>query len=296
MATNPSDIKAVEAEAGIIATVISNPEYTFFSEDLRPNHFSYSHNSYIYYSICELAKKNIKKVDAYNITNMLNLNEATKEVAKTITIQALNELIDFSPLIARTSSEDYMLLVNTVLGKAFRRDLYKELQKCERLCYIDDDNDIKASIYATLDNVLSNYSCDNIDIFGSKVDEMWKEVEDRHRNGGVCGYPSKFPAATEYFTYEKSELVVICAHRKDGKSMMCLNELVDKLNRGLSCLYIDTEMSSRQHMERMISHLTKIPVKQIKNGGYTVEQGEKIKKALDWIRQQKYVIFICPLI
>lgn len=291
---NPSDIKSIEAEAGIIATVINDPEYTFFSENLKPNHFSDMQNASIYYAICELAKRGIKKIDAYNIINILNAKTATQKQAESITVPALNELIDFSSLIARTSSEDYLLIVKNVMEKAFRRDLYKELQKCEQLCYVDNENDIKATIYNTLDGVLSNYSCDDIELFGEKVDEMWGEVEDRHNNGGVCGYQSKFSAVTEYFTYEKAELVVVCAHRKDGKSMFCLNELVDKLKSGLKCLYIDTEMSSRQHMERMIAHLTKIPVKLVKNGGYTIEQAEKIREALAWIKQQKYVHVYMP--
>ena len=89
-------------------------------------------------------------------------------------------------------------------------------------------------------------------------------------------------------------MIVVCAHRKDGKSMFCLNELVDKLSNGLHCLYIDTEMSSRQHMERMIAHLTQIPVKLIKNGGYTDEQSKRISEALKWIKQQKYVHVYMP--
>jgi len=291
---NPSDIKSVEAEAGIIASIINHPEYTFFSEELKPNQFSDSQNGYIYYAVRELAKKGIKKIDSYNIVNILNARDATKNQTETITIPALNELIDFSGIISRSTPEEYQLLVKTVMEKAFRRELYRELQKCEQVCYSDNDSDIKASIYSSLDSVLSNYSYDNIDLFGSKLDEMWKEVEDRHNNGGVCGYPSKFPAVAEFFTYEKSELIVVCAHRKDGKSMFCLNELVDKLNNGLHCLYIDTEMSSRQHMERMISHLTQIPVKLVKNGGYTDEQAKRISDALKWIKQQKYVHVYMP--
>ena len=200
---NPSDIRSVEAEAGIIATIINHPEYVFFSEELKPNNFSDSQNGYIYYAIRELVKKGIKKIDAYNIVNILNARDATKNQTETITIPAINELIDFSTLICRSSAEEYQLLVKTVMEKAFRRELYRELQKCEQVCYSDNDSDIKASIYNSLDSVLSNYSYDNIDLFGSKVDEMWRDVEDRHNNGGVCGYPSKFPSVAEFFTYEK---------------------------------------------------------------------------------------------
>ncbi len=286
-------INSVESEAGIVATIINHPEYTFFSENLKPNHFSDRQNAYIYYAICELAKQGIYKIDAYNITNILNMKEATKKQTDTITIPALTELINLSTLVMRDTEEEYLMLVNIVLEMAFRRDTLRELQKCEKLCY-HDDIDIKTEIYNSLDKIMSDYVANDIEPFSEKVDSMWAEIENRHNNGNVCGYPSKFPEVTKYFTYEKSELVLVCAHRKDGKSMFCLNEAVDKLNKNLKCLYIDTEMTSRQHMERMISNLSGVQVKLIKSGMYTKEQGEKIREAMAWIKSKKYYHVYMP--
>ena len=81
---NVCDIKNIESEAGIIASIVMKPELTFYSEQLKPNHFSDSQNAYIYYAVCELAKRGIEKVDAYNITNILNMKEATKKQTETI--------------------------------------------------------------------------------------------------------------------------------------------------------------------------------------------------------------------
>ena len=67
---NVSDIKNIESEAGIIASVIQKPELTFFSEHLRPNHFTDAQNAYLYYAVCELARRGIEQVDANNITNL----------------------------------------------------------------------------------------------------------------------------------------------------------------------------------------------------------------------------------
>ena len=204
------------------------------------------------------------------------------------------ELIELSHLIARTTSEEYMLLVKNVLDKSFRRELLRELKKCEQICFKDSEEDIKATVYDTLDTVMAQYVYDDIDIFGDKVDQMWGEIEARHKDGGLCGIPSKFINVNPYFTYEKQELILVCAHRKDGKSMFCTNELIDKLDNNMRCLYIDTEMSSRQHMERMISNLTGISVKQIKNGKYSLEDAKKIEEALIWIKSKKYVHVYMP--
>lgn len=41
------DIARVDSEAGIIATLFHHPEYSFYSEDLLPNHFTNKENRYI---------------------------------------------------------------------------------------------------------------------------------------------------------------------------------------------------------------------------------------------------------
>ncbi|MBQ2617640.1 MAG: hypothetical protein IJF90_12350, partial [Synergistaceae bacterium] len=96
------EIKNVEAEAGVIASVIMNPELTFHSEQLRPNYFTNPQNAYIYYAVCELAKKGVDKVDPYNIINILNMRKGTQHVGDDvnaiITIQSLQELFDNATL------------------------------------------------------------------------------------------------------------------------------------------------------------------------------------------------------
>ena len=37
---NVNDIKSVDSEAGIVATLIEHPDYSFYSENLRPRHFT----------------------------------------------------------------------------------------------------------------------------------------------------------------------------------------------------------------------------------------------------------------
>ena len=55
------------------------------------------------------------------------MREATKKATESITIQAINDLIDVANLIARESVEEYTLLVNNLLNADFRRDTYNKL-------------------------------------------------------------------------------------------------------------------------------------------------------------------------
>lgn len=292
---NVCDIKNIESEAGIIASIVMKPELTFYSEQLKPNHFSDSQNAYIYYAVCELAKRGIEKVDAYNITNILNMKEATKKQTETITIQALNDLIDVAKLIARESVEEYKLLVSNVLDAAFRRDTYNRLVECEKLCFNSTEVDIEQKIYSALDDVMMEFStATEVPQFKDVVDSLWGEIQAR-QDSGMAGIPFKFETLNAYATIERGELFIFAAEAKQGKSMMLLNCAVDLLKKDVAVLYIDSELNSRMFTCRLISHLTGIEFSSLKAGRYTQEQKQRIDKAIAWLKTKKFTHLYMPM-
>lgn len=289
------NIKSIEGEAGIIASVILRPEFTFYSEQLKPNHFTDSQNAYVYHAICELAKRGIEKVDAYNITNVMNLNKATKEQTSVVTIQALNDMISKAPLIARDSVEEYKMLVKSVLDAAFRRDTYKKLVECESLCFKSSETDIEQKIYSTLDDVMMEFStATEVPQYKDVVDKLWGEIEER-QDIGMAGIPFKFETLNAYATIERGELFIFAAEAKQGKSMMLLNCAVDLLKRNVGVLYIDSELNSRMFTCRLISHLTGIEFSRLKAGRYTEEEKHRIDAAIDWIKTRKFTHLYMPM-
>lgn len=113
---------------------------------------------------------------------------------------------------------------------------------------------------------------------------MWAKVLERQRNGGLVGIQSKIPRIKDYWSYEPSELVLVCAARKEGKSIFCMNELVAALKSGKRVLYIDSEMSDEQQYIRLLSHLAHISVKDIKSGNYSREDADRLEKANQWLQ------------
>lgn len=292
---NVCDIKNIESEAGIIASIVMKPEFTFYSEQLKPNHFSDTQNAYIYYAVCELAKRGIEKVDAYNITNILNMKEATKKQTETITIQALNDLIDVAKVIARESVEEYKLLVANVLDAAFRRDTYNKLVECERLCFNSSESDIEQKIYSALDDVMMEFSTTTeVPQYKDVVDSLWGEIEAR-QDSGMAGIPFKFDTLNAYATIERGELFVFAAEAKQGKSMMLLNCAVDLLKRDVAVFYIDSELNSRMFTCRLIAHLTGIEFNRLKAGRYTTEEKVRIGQAIKWLKTKKFTHLYMPM-
>lgn len=292
---NVCDIKNIESEAGIIASIIYKPELTFYSEQLRPNHFSDSQNAYIYYAVSELARRGIDKVDAYNITNILNMKESTRKQTETITVQALNDLIDVGRVIARESIEEYRLLVSNVLDAAFRRDTYNKLVECERLCFSSSDKDIEQKVYAALDDVMMEYSTvTEIPQYKEVVRSMWKEIQDR-QDTGMAGIPFKFKTLNEYATIERGELFIFAAEAKQGKSMMLLNCTVDLLKRDIAVFYVDSELNTRSFTARLISHLTGIEYNRLRAGKYNDEENARVEEALAWLETRKFTHLYVPM-
>lgn len=76
------DMARIDCEAGIIATLIRHPDYSYYSENLLPNHFTNKENRCIYQAICSLAKDGISTIDPYNIIQVLSSSEATRRYAE----------------------------------------------------------------------------------------------------------------------------------------------------------------------------------------------------------------------
>lgn len=289
------DINSLESESGIIATIIHHPDYTFYSEQLLPNHFTNLENQCVYTAICDLAKKGISTIDPYNIIEDLNASEATRKFASELEVDKLNELMEMSDVLARHSVEEYKMLVSNVLNAAFRRDTFRELQECMALCMNPDEGDVQKEISNKLDSILGAYSyTDEVPEFGDVVDTLWCEIED-HQDGKYAGIPFKFPTLNEYVRIEPGELVVVGAPAKGAKSMFMMNEAVDILKRGKSVMYLDSELSDRLFLCRLLSHLTGIDFSRIRSGRYTAEESLRIKEQLEWIKSQKFVHLYMPV-
>ena len=98
----PKDITISDtmAEAGIIATLIYNPEYIFYSEQLKPNHFYNKESSCLYWAIEKLVKQGVTNIDSFNLATTINSKEGIKNTFNKYNIN-LEEYINLSKNIKR---------------------------------------------------------------------------------------------------------------------------------------------------------------------------------------------------
>jgi replicative DNA helicase len=289
------DINSLESESGVIASLIHRPELCFYSEFLLPNHFTNNDNRLIYTALCGLAQQGINHVDAYNITEYLNSNEATRRLSSTITVEELQDLIDVSDVLARNTVEEYLLCVKNVMDAAFRRDTFKRLKDCEALCLDRSAENIEQKIYTTLDDVMADFSTTNeIPQYKDVIDDCWEQIKER-QGSGFSGIPFKFKTLNEYATIEPGELFIFSAEAKQGKSIMLLNCAIDLLKRDLAVLYLDSELNTRLFTARVLSHLSGVEFKRLTAGNYSGDEAKKIDEARDWMKTRKFVHLYLPM-
>ena len=285
------------AESGVIATLVHHPDFILQSEHLKPNHFYNKENGCIYWAIQKLFESGIDKIDAFNIDSMLNTNAAVKKKIEKFNVKDMQEFLDLSASVARGTIEEYNMLVETVLSYAFKRDLRNKLTGLVNECYSPDISleSLSNDAYKSLSDVTEKFMAStSVEMFGEKIDELWSDIEARRTDDGLFGLPSKFPSLNNYFTYETTELVLLRARMKMGKSAFMMNEAIHKMGMGVPTVYFDTEMSDRLFFERMLANISGVDLKAIKNGKYGAEDAKKINEAKEWIRSKPFVHIYNP--
>lgn len=267
------------------------------SEYLSPSYFYNQDNGCIYWAISELYKSGITNIDAFNITNKLNSHSAVKKTIEQYNLPYMQEYISLSAAVARNTIKEYLELVDIIIELAFKRDLSNTLSTLQNSCYKQDLelSDLNNEVYNRINKLTEKYLTHNsIEMFGEKADELWNAICERRNPDGVYGIPSKFTLLNQYFTYEPTELVLLKARMKMGKSAFMMNEAIHKIKMGVPTVYFDTEMSDRLFFERMLANITGIELHKIKSGKYGEDESEILQKAIDWIKQQPFVHIYDP--
>lgn len=292
-----AELSDIQSESGVIGTLIYHPEFILHTDYLRPGYFYGVENGCIYWAIQELYKSGITNIDAYNISNKLQSHKSVQKTIDKYNLPSVQEFVDLYKETARHTIEEYKMLADNIVTLAFKRDLVKTLNQLSADCYKPDYELEKLNnvVYGELDKLTQKYiATTDIHTLGSDIDNIWSEIVNRRTADGMYGIPSKYKTFSDYYTYEPGELVIIQAKYKQGKSVFLMNEVVHKLKNGVPTLVVDSEMPTRLYTERLISHLTGIEMKRIKNGNYSDEEAQIIQQWIDWLKEQPFVHIYSP--
>lgn len=294
-----SIINDAGAEGSAIATLIYHPEFILHTDYLKARYFYNVENGCIYWAIQQLYQAGIEHIDAINLTNMLNSNHAVKKKIEEYNLADMSEFISMAQYAARHTLEEYKLLANTIIEMSFKRELTRACIKIQQSCLSDDKSlrDLNSLVNKEITGLLEEYlTTGEIEQFGNKIDEIDAEIDENVNGDGTSGLRSKIELFNHYFTYEKGEVVLIKAKKKDGKSALCLNEAVDKLKLGVPTVYFDTEMSDKLFYMRLMANLTGFNFLEIKTRSYKnfPEKEDIYNKCKEWLKKQPFVHLYLP--
>ena len=288
MAYNVSELTDVSAESGVIASIIYHPEFLLSDNNLQPRFFYHEENRMLYWAINELVSNGVTKIDNINLNNILYSNSYCTKLIERYGLSDLQNYINIARDAARDTYEEYRLLVNTVIGLAFRRELYSLSVGLGKECFnmefsLDDLNDY---VNNGIDTVAQKFvfGSDTVQ-FAEKIDSVWAEICNDRNDDGSFGIPNLIPTLNDYYTFGKGELVLVAGATGKGKSSLMLNQAMYTLSKGIPCVIIDTELTDKVFLPRMLANLSGVEVKKIKCGTYTNNEEAKVKKAIEDIKK-----------
>lgn len=301
MARKLSELVDYAAEAGVIASIIYHPEYLLSDNNLQPRFFYDQENQLVFWAVNELVNQGITKIDNLNLKNALFMNPLYHEMSMSdkFNLTNLQEYIVAAAGAARGSYEEYICLATTVITLAFRRELCSLSLDIGKECFnlqltLDELND-----YANngIDKIASRFVFGGDSVqFGEKIDSIWDEICNDRNDDGTFGIPNLISSLDQYYTFGKGEMVLVAGATGKGKSSFFLAQAMHTLKHGVPCVIIDTELSDKTYLSRVLANLSGVPVKIIRNGKYTNEQEEKIKSSIEYIKKcTGFVHEYCPV-
>lgn len=288
------DLQSVEAEAGVISTLLFNPQFIFQTEQLQSEHFYDQANGALFSAIKKLALDGVDKIDAFNLGKTINENPAIRHFVVDRGVD-INELFELGVYACRENPLEYKALVKEIQDKSLRRDLYNQLQRASTECINNKTDDIQNRVYGLIEDVNKKYAhTKELQLFADKIDGLWKEVYDR-QNGKILTIPFHIDELNEYVQLEAGELVLIGGSQKSGKSAFLLSSTVSLLKKGMSVLVIDSELSDRLYMLRLLAHVSQVPFRIVKDGIGTEDEKRRIEEAKEWLKTTKLIHEYVPL-
>lgn len=288
-------IKDAHAEAAVVASVLLKPELIFYSENLKPNHFTVEENAWLYWAVSDLVNRGYETVDVYSVINNLYRKESTRQkVEDLITVPMLKETFEEAGAIARDDHVGYLDEVGKVLDAALRREICKMADEFKRVAGNTEIDDIENRAYQIMDQTMMKFSLVNeIPEVKDLADSVLEQIEEEQN--GKSGLPFKWPTLNDYVRIEPGELVIFGAQAKQGKSMLLLNEAVDLMRQGKSVLYLDSELNSKMFITRLYSHLSGIEYGKLKTGNYSEEEHLNLLEARDWLKSKTLTHLYMPI-
>lgn len=292
------------SERNLISLCLNNADLIVEveSNEVYSQHFTIPAHRHIFTSMMYLYSKGMKPTPL-SIVEVITDKNAKEEIEK---LGGISYLEDIS--LMNIDSSNLKIFCDKIKQTYVRKELYEICENTKNFMLSTDSETLNpGELIGRIENKVndvSNSASNDTSVYKMGTDlesrlelrasrptlvaglEVGWTVFDRVTNGGQAG-----------------DLIIVCARAKMGKSII-LTEWAKKFSiiDELPVLYIDSEMTSEEQEDRLVSMLTKIPVSEIISGLFAVdtengtkdEKIAKIKEAVDKIKSAPYYHVYMP--
>ncbi len=266
----PTMPNSVEAEQNILFCIMRNPAMQLeILSKLSEDDFYQSSHAAIFAAMKEISRRS-HKVGEENMSNTVNF---------TTVVDCLRR----NGKLSQVGDIDYILKLNELLPSSAKYEEYLAIVK-------------RASVMRKLIGICGEvtkraYSADSADDVITYAEEAIFNLSQRDANSGLISFADEAartmvainnrfvnPDAsrgimTGYVKFDRmtnglhgGELIVLAARPGVGKSTMAMNIVENVAKQGKTVAVYSLEMSNQQLVERMLSSMSTVPLKFIKNG------------------------------
>lgn len=286
-------LSSTASESLVLGGLINNLSWILEFTDLKVEYFQVDVNQVIFKILKKLYKDGAESCDVIDI---IAVAESNTIYLKKLEEYGGSEYIETLAFLAEGKElGDIKAHVKTLIDMSYKNELSDTLVALNN--YVSTDRtSSKEQVAKTVEGELLDLkgkygSKDQMEVIGDNIDKIVSKL-DREQSKEFCGFPTFSPMLNNFVSYERGELCVYSGVMKTGKSQLVVNEVYRLcIVGGIPTVVLDTELSTRFFVTRLISRITGYNMKYIKSGKYK-ENPRAVKKfneAVEMIRKAPLV-------
>jgi replicative DNA helicase len=270
----------LNAEKSVLGAMMMTPDAVMTAlERLQPEDFFYPSNQTLFKTIAALDAESAK-IDFVSLTDRLEKNGTLEQIGG---ITYCSEICTFLPSAAHVDQ-----YIDIVLRDSISRNIIKAAQTVdERIIQGDDPNDVGADVVKAIEDALSRKQNEQTEY---TVAEMVNRAMDRAEY--AMEHPKEerkellltgWPEHDRYCGFRRGNNVIIAARPGLGKSAYALGLALRLAGNGKSGLMFSKEMKENEIGDRMVSHISGVPLHNIRNADLTSEDFSQMWQSFNGI-------------
>jgi replicative DNA helicase len=252
----------LELERHSLAALVQNPDIFADIDNVVKENFYSNKLNQIIFSVIRAALLNKEPIDKFTISNKISNLNLTFEIDVYSYLEAL-ELIQ----INKEASLGYFKDLAKIWGKEQIFKQTEEIQKYLNNSANDSFDQVIAKSDALYGEVINNFNLNNEpqDLFAG-LEEYIEGIADDDKKHEIVAPYQKYQ--NNYGGWYPGDLVVFVSPPKSGKSTILLDILIKttQSDSNVRALMIDTELETYRVQRRLLSNLTGVHEKLLKDG------------------------------